>query len=96
MPNLQRPSDFVIPPGTKGLDIVLMIDNRTPLTQESMMYLLQNANEYIRTVLTSEEARSLKDNNIWWNQPYTLSKLGFIPESFSVHEGKLFIQFNPT
>jgi len=96
MSNLDRPADFAIPEGTKGLDIVMMIDGRTPLTQESMLYLLQNANQYIRTVLTSEEARSLKDNNIWWNQPYTLSKFGFIPESFSVHEGKLFIHFNPT
>jgi len=96
MPNLERPADFVLPEGITGVDIVMMIDGRTQMNQECMIYLLENANQYMRTLFTPEEARTLKDNSIWWNQPYAMTKLGVIPEPFTVHEGKLFIHYHPT
>jgi len=94
MSNPPRPNDFVMPT-VNGIDVVMMIDHKFTLNQDIMKILVEGTSEYIKSVFTPSEARTLIKNHIWWNIPYAQSKLETIPEPFHVRNDRIFIHYYP-
>ncbi len=79
-----------------GVDILISMDNRIPLNQEMLLAIRQDAIDYLHSIFTPIEVCGFYENTMWWNIPYAISRLGFVPEEFQIYEQKVFLNYSAT
>jgi len=89
-----RPPDLSLLNVT-GVDIIIHIDNRIHLTQQTLMALRNGAIDYMHSLFSPVEICCFYDNSMWWNVAYTYSRLGFIPTDFQIWKDKMFLHYYP-